>query len=385
MTFLERKLTLDLPSGQSAFLWGPRKTGKSTLLRRQYPDSVRFDYLRNETFLAHLHRPSILREELMALPPHRLINPIIIDEVQKVPAILDEIHALMEDHGYQFILCGSSARKVKRGQANLLGGRAWRFELFPLVSPEIEKFDLMRALMHGLIPDHYLQDNPVRSLRAYVQDYLKEEVFEEGLVRNMTAFSRFFEAMIYSHGHLTNYTKIAADAGVDGKTVKGYYQILVDTLLGYVIEPFRKKQKRDILTRSPKFYLFDVGVAGFIAKRHQIEIGSPGFGDAFEHFILMEIMAHRSYSEKFYSINFWMTKGGYEVDFVLDEGQVIVEVKSGTNVRNQQLKGIKAFIEEHHPKSAFVIYTGSLRRKIGDVLLLPYQEFLTGLWNDEII
>ncbi len=226
---------------------------------------------------------------------------------------------------------------------------------------------------------------PNRSLRAYVQDYLKEEVFEEGLVRNMSTFSRFFEAMIYSHGHLTNFNKIAADSGIDGKTVKAYYEILVDTLLGYMIQPFRKKQKRDILTRSAKFYLLDVGVAGMIAKRRQLELGSPGFGEAFEHFILMELMAHRSYSEKHYEVTFWLTKGGYEVDFVLGDGQVIVEVKSSSNIRNQQLKPMLAFIEEHRSQRAYIVHTGNTRRKVGDILLTPYQEFLRELWNDEII
>lgn len=158
--------------------------------------------------------------------------PVILDEVQKVPQILDEVHWLIENKGLRFILCGSSARKLKRGKANLLGGRAWRYEMFPLVTAELENLNLLRVLNRGMMPDHYLQESYKKALRAYTQDYLKEEVFDEGLTRNIPAFARFFDAMGYSHGELTNYSNIARECGVDSKTVKEYYQILVDTPLG---------------------------------------------------------------------------------------------------------------------------------------------------------
>lgn len=182
-------------------------------------------------------------------------HPVIIDEVQKVPQVLDEVHWLIENSAINFILCGSSARKLKRGQANLLGGRAWRFELFPLVSEEIENLNLLAALNSGLIPSHYQQSSYKRSLKGYVQDYLKEEVFNEGLTRNVPAFSRFFEAMGYSHGQLVNYANIARECGVSSKTVKEYYQILVDTLLGTFVLPFKKRQERQVISKTPKFYL----------------------------------------------------------------------------------------------------------------------------------
>ncbi len=268
MENIKRILDMELPSGQSAFLWGPRKTGKSSYLRKKFPDSIVYDFLRTDLFIEFSKNPSLLREQLLAQDSNVLDHPIILDEVQKTPQILDEVHGLIEDIGLRFILCGSSTRKFKRGKANLLGGRAWRYEMFPFVTAELVEMDLLRILNRGLTPSHYLKDGHKKALKAYVQDYLKEEVFAEGLTRNIPAFSRFFDAMGYSHGELTNYTNIARECGVDSKTVKEYYQILVDTLLGRMVEPFKKRQDRGVITRAPKFYLFDVGVAGAITKRH---------------------------------------------------------------------------------------------------------------------
>jgi predicted AAA+ superfamily ATPase len=231
MVHIERTLDIELPEGQSAFLWGPRQTGKTTYLRRRYPQSIWIDLLQTDRFLDLSQRPSLLREELLSQNRETLRHPVVIDEVQKVPALLDEVHWLMENEGIRFALSGSSARKLKRGKANLLGGRAWRFQLFPLTSQEVGSVDLLRILNRGMLPRPYLQERYQRSLRAYTRDYLKEEVFDEGLTRNIPAFSRFFEAMAFSHGELTNFANIARDCGVDGKTVKEYYQILVDTLL----------------------------------------------------------------------------------------------------------------------------------------------------------
>ena len=232
MEYVQRKLEIDVPPRQSAFLWGPRKTGKSTYLRRRFPGSIYYDFLRSDLFLDFTKNPSLFRERLLAREDRELHDPVVLDEVQKVPQILDEVHWLIENKGLRFILCGSSARKLKRGKANLLGGRAWRYEMFPLVSSELEKPDLLTILNRGMIPAHYFDENYEKSLLAYTQDYLKEEVFAEGLTRNIPAFSRFFDAMGYSHGELINFSNIARDCGVDSKTVREYYQILVDSLLG---------------------------------------------------------------------------------------------------------------------------------------------------------
>ena len=266
-----RVLDIDLPPRQSAFLWGARKTGKSTYLHHRFPDSLSFDLLDSDLVIDLLRRPALLRERLLTQPAHALAKPVIIDEVQKVPELLDEVHWLIENGGLRFILCGSSARKLKRGRANLLGGRAWRYEMFPFVTAELGRVDLLRVLNRGMIPSHYLSDGYRKSLDAYVRDYLSEEVFAEGLTRNVAAFARFFEAVGYSHGQLTNYTNIARDCGVDAKTVREYYQILSDTLLGRMVPPYRKRQDRRVLSRTPKFYLFDVGVAGALVKRRIAE------------------------------------------------------------------------------------------------------------------
>ena len=374
-----------LPPGQSAFLWGARKTGKSTYLRKQFPQSLVFDFLDTDLVLELSKRPALLRERLLAQDSAVLKQPIILDEVQKVPHILDEVHGLIENRKLQFVLCGSSARKLKRGQANLLGGRAWRFEMFPLVSAEVNNIDLLRALNHGLIPSHYLEDRYQKSLRAYSTDYLKEEVFAEGLTRNIPAFSRFFEAMGYSHGELTNFSNISRECGVDSKTVKEYYQILEDTLLGTMIAPFKRRQSRQVISQAPKFYLFDVGVAGALTSRHLTEERGELFGKAFEHFIFMELRAHRSLSELNYPINFWRTKSGLEADFVLGGGQVAIEVKGSNRVERSELRPLMAFRDEYAPRQILVVCNERAERIHDGIRILPWRILLRELWEGKII
>lgn len=385
MKKIKRMLNIDLPKKQSAFLWGPRKTGKSTYLKKAFPQSLMYDFLKTDLALEFIKRPYLLREQILAKNETVLNYPIILDEVQKVPQVLNEVHWLIENKGLSFILCGSSARKLKRGKANLLGGRAWRYEMFPLVSAELENVDLLRALNHGMIPDHYLRDNYKKSLKSYVRDYLKEEVFDEGLTRNIPAFARFFDAIGYSHGELTNFSNIARDCGVDAKTVKEYYQILVDTLLGRMVEPFKRRQSRQIITKAPKFYLFDVGVAGAITKRHISEERGELFGRAFEHFIFTEIVAHSSYRELDYRINYWRTKSGLEVDFVLGDGEVAIEVKGQSHVDSKDLRPLKAFMDEYTPKKALVVCNEKEERVVSQIRLLTWRRFLEDLWGGRII
>lgn len=385
MKYFNRLLSFDLPKKQSTFLWGPRKTGKTTLLRKKFPESIFIDFLQTDTFLEYTKAPFLLRERLMVRKEQERQYPVIIDEVQKVPHILDEVHWLIENQRINFILCGSSARKLKRGQANLLGGRAWRFELFPLVSKEVENLDLLKALNHGLIPSHYIQKNYRRSLRGYVQDYLKEEVFHEGLTRNIPAFSRFFEAIGYAHGSLVNYTNIARECGVSSKTVKEYYQILVDTLLGTFVLPFKKRQERQVISKAPKFYLFDPGVAGAIIKRTVEAEKGELFGNAFEHFIYLEMLAHSSYREIDYPINFWRTKTGQEVDFILGGGEAAVEVKGSAMVDKRALRPMKSFIDLYGPKQAIVVCNEKEERLHNGIKIMPWRLFLQKLWQDEII
>ena len=214
---------------------------------------------------------------------------------------------------------------------------------------------------------------------------MKEEVFQEGLVRNIPAFSRFFDAMGYSHGELTNFLNISRDCGVDSKTVKEYYQILVDTLMGFMIEPFKKRQTRQVIIRTPKFYLFDTGVAGIITRRTLREERGELFGRAFEHFILMELVAYRSYFNLDFTINYWRTKSGLEVDFILADGEIAIEVKGTHRVDSKDLSGIRTFAKELLPKKAIVVCNEQVIRKVGNIKLIPYRIFLTKLWLREIV
>jgi predicted AAA+ superfamily ATPase len=249
----------------------------------------------------------------------------------------------------------------------------------------IQRLDLLRALNHGTVPLHYLQDKYRKSLKAYVRDYLKEEVFDEGLTRNIPAFSRFFDAMGYSHGQLINYSNIARECGVDSKTVKEYFQILVDTLLGTMTAPFKKRQDRQVIGKASKFYLFDVGVAGEITKRQIAEEKGELFGQAFEHFIFLEMWTHSSYNELDYEINFWRTKSGLEVDFILGGGEVAVEVKGTGRVDTRDFKPMQAFIETYSPRSAYIVCNENTRRVHKGIVVIPWREFLQDLWTGKII
>ena len=381
-----RALHIDLPPRQSAFLWGARKTGKSTLLRQLFPDSAHFDLLETRLLLEWTRAPWALSDRVRALDAAMRANPIVIDEVQKAPPILDEVHRLVENQSLRFVLCGSSARKLKRGRANMLGGRAWRFSLHPLTWPEIPGFDLRRALNHGLVPQHYNAANHRRALAGYVDDYLKEEVFDEGLTRNVAAFARFFEALSFCHGEPLNFSSIARDCGVDSKTVREYFQILVDTLLGAFVEPFSRRRSRALITRAPKFYLFDVGVAGHLTGRRITAAAGPEFGRAFEHFLLMELLAWRAYREMDVPVRYWRTKSGLECDFILGrEGSVAIEVKGAADPHPREFKGIRAYMGEHRPRQAFVVCNGDAAKRTSDgIWVLPWRRFLERLWGDEI-
>lgn len=377
----QRRISLKLPPRTSAFLWGPRGAGKSTLLKQKFPQSIWFDFLDTDLFFEVSRRPAILRERLLAEKEPRLERPVVIDEVQKVPKVLDEVHWLIENRGLSFILCGSSAGKLRRGQANLLGGRAWRFELFPLVTAEVGEPDLLRILNRGMVPSHYLEDDYRRPLKSYVQDYLKEEIMAEGLTRNVPAFSRFLDAVGYGHGELTNFSNIARDCGVDSKTVREYYQILEDTLMGRFVRPYSRGPGRQEITKASKFYLFDVGVAGFLSKRVLLEERGPAFGKALEHLILMEIAAYLSYSGHDAEIRFWRTKTGHEVDFVLGDGGTAIEVKGAGRVDDRELRSLNAFREEFGPSQALVVSNEPAPRKAGGMEILPWKTFLSRLWE----
>ena len=383
---VRRILDMDLPPGQSAFLWGPRKSGKTTYLKTRFPDSLRIDFLKTDTYLEYLKNPSLLRQRILAKDPDRLRRPIILDEVQKVPHLLDEVHWLIENKGLSFVLCGSSARKLKRGHANLLGGRAWRYRMPPLTHAETGTSNLLRILNQGLIPSHYLASGTTyrKSLKAYTTDYLIEEVFQEGLTRNLRAFSRFFDALGHCQGELINFTKIARDCGVDAKTVREYFYILEDTLVGSMLYPYRKKKTREIISEMPKFYLFDVGVGGYLARRVVQEEKGEQFGRAFEHFIQMELQAYNSYADKDLEIRYWRTKAGQEVDFVLGD-DLGIDVQGTDLVKSADLKGLTAFLDEERTRRGMVVCNEPEPRLCGAIRIIPWRLFLDELWGGEIV
>lgn len=366
---------------ESCFFLGPRQTGKSTLIHQLFPEAKRYDLLLSNQYQRFLRDPSLLRQEVITLPPGQLI---ILDEVQKIPQLLDEIHWLMTNTRHSFILCGSSARKLKRGGANLLGGRALRYELFPLVSAEIPDFDLFRALNHGLLPRHYLADHVERLLEAYIGDYLREEIAAEALTRNIAGFSRFLEVAALSNGEIVNYHNIASECGVSLPTAKAYFQILEDTLLGRFLPSYQKKMKRRVI-QSPKFYYFDVGIVNFLLRRGRIELGGEIFGRAFEHFIFQELTAHREYTKLQYPLSFWRTSSGLEVDFILGAHEVALEVKGTLEVKSHHIKGLCAFQEEYRPCRSIVVSLDPHPRQFGNVEVLPWKIFLQELWKGKIM
>jgi uncharacterized protein len=387
---ISRILNLKLPQGQSAFLWGARKTGKTTLLRQLFPESLVFDFLDTRLYLEMLKEPWLFRERIIAklntntLP---LKIPVILDEVQKAPLVLDEVHWLIENKGISFIMSGSSARKLRRGHANLLGGRAWSYRLHPFTTQELPDIDLLRALNHGLIPSHYLSDNPRKALTGYVDDYLTEEIKAEGLTRNLAAFARFMDLLGFCNGNLINFTNIARDCGVNVRTVQEYFSILDETLIGTLVEPFGKHRKRTTISSTPKFYLFDTGIAAFLSRTKISDRRGADFGRLFEIFIFNELKAHSDYSELHYPIRFWRTTSGNEVDFVMGDGEVAIEVKGGgMRIDTADCRSLLRFKDEFKPRRAIIVCTEPEPRTRQDgIEIIPWQTFLKSMWAGELI
>lgn len=376
-----RKQIFEGSGKESLFLWGARQTGKSTLLRAMFPDSLWFDLLQSDVFERLQKNPSQLREIILAAQPDK---SVVIDEIQKIPALLNEVHWLIENHHTRFILSGSSPRKIIRSEANLLGGRALRYELFPFVSQEIPDFDLIRALNNGLLPRHYLSDSPKKLISAYIGNYLRDEIMAEARIRNTALFSRFLEVAAFSNAEMVNYSNIASDCGVSAPTVREYFQILEDTLTGRFLPSFQKRPKRRVIL-APKFYYFDVGIVNYLLKRGKIEMGSEAFGNAFEHFIYQEIYAQSNYSGVNYPIYYWRTASQIEIDFVLGDHEVAIEVKSTENANLRHAKGLKSFAEEYNVKKLILVTNDPYSRQMDDVMVLPWQVFLQQLWAGLII
>ncbi len=375
-----RKQELIDSQNESLFLWGARQTGKSTLLKTLFPNALWFDLLLSDVYERLLRNPSLLRETIAA----GQYKVMIIDEIQRIPELLNEVHWIITHLPVRVIMSGSSPRKIIRSNTNLLGGRALRYELYPFTSEEIPNFDLLKALNNGLLPRHYLSSSPKKMISAYVGNYLRDEIAGEAKIRNVANFSRFLESAAFSNGEMVNYANIASDCGVSAVTVKEYFQILEDTLVGRFLPSYQKKPKRRVIT-APKFYFFDIGIVNYLLKRGRIDFGSELFGNAFEHFIYNELYAHSSYSGKDYPIYYWRTASQIEIDFVLGNHDVAIEVKATNNVQSRHLKGLKSFSEEYSVNQLVLVCNEPLARISEGVRILPWKVFLEELWSDKII
>ena len=365
---------------EGMFLFGARQTGKSTLLKERFKGSIYYDLLDPDVRKAFKRNPNSLKEALWDKPAGTLV---IVDEIQKVPELLDVVHSLMVDRGLFFILSGSSARKLKRSGANTLGGRAIPETLYPLVWPEVTDFQIDRAVQNGMIPRHYMAEDATKRLSGYVKVYLDEEIREEGEVRELDAFERFMEVAAISDGEMLNYTNIASDCGVSAKTVKSYFQILYDTLIGYEIPAFRKEIKRKVV-QAPRFYYFDVGLANYLMGRHSLKRGTDDYGHAFEHYVMQEIIAYKGYNDKRDTVSYWHTYDRKEVDAIIGDAKVAIEIKSVEHVETKHKKGLKAFKEEYPDCRLVLVSLDPITRKSGDVELIYVLDFLKMLWNGEI-
>lgn len=375
---LTRKIDLRLPAGQSCFLWGPRKSGKSYWIRQHLPQARVIDLLKTDTFAEYAARPALLRERHTGAR-----GLIVIDEVQKIPALLDEVQSMIAEEKAQFLLTGSSARKLRRGHANLLGGRAWRRVMMPLSATEVTGFRLEEAMVSGMLPPHFLSAHPREELRAYVADYLKEEIAAEASARQIPAFAEFLRVAALSSSELIHYTNLARETGISQRTVRDYFDILEDTFLGFRLAPWTRSRKRRMIL-TEKFYFFDVGLAGYLAGRHPVP-GNADFGKAFEHFLLMELRAYQAYRAPEMPIRYWRASTGPEVDFILGEKDLAVEIKSG-RVHEGDLRGLRALQEDGPVRRTLLVCTEKEPRKLaGAIEILPWQIFLDRLWGGALI
>jgi predicted AAA+ superfamily ATPase len=376
---IRRLLDLRLPRGQSAFLWGPRRVGKTYWIRQHHATAPIIDLLKSDEYAEYASRPALLRERF-AGAKHSLV---VIDEIQKIPALLDEVHWLIENAGLGFLLTGSSARKLRRGHANLLAGRAWRRQMTPLSMLEVDHLDLERVMVSGLLPPHFLSSNPLEDLRAYVADYLKEEIAAEALTQNIPAFAEFLRIAAITSSELLNYTNVARESGVSAKVVRSYFGILEDTYLGFRLSPWRRARTRRLI-ETEKFFLFDVGVSNYLARR-QPKLGSAEFGKSFEHYILMELRAYQAYRQPELQLFFWRTAGGYEVDLILGDLDVAIEMKGSRRVHDGDIRGLQALAAEHRVKRSIVVSLERQPRRIGSAIeVMPWQMFVQRLWDGDL-
>ncbi len=368
---------IEPPKNKSFFLFGPRGTGKTTWVKSKFTKALYLDLLEAELFNDLLANPQRLEQ----LIPKHFNDWVIIDEVQRVPELLNEVHRLIEKSRCKFILTGSSARKIRRKGVNLLAGRALSYHLYPLTAVELGKdFDLSRSSTYGQLPCVYTEENPKAYLESYVKTYLEEEIQYEGLARNLGAFSRFLESASFSQGSVLNVSSVARDCSVERKVVENYFTILEDLLIAYRIPVFSKRAKRR-LASHPKFYFFDVGLYRTLRPTGPLDLPEEIGGHAFETLLLQELLAINAYLRLDYNIFYWMTSNSMEVDFVLYGGKGIkaFEVKRTGRISGSMLKGLRAFQKDYPSAKLYFVYGGERRLRDGDIEILPIKDALKEL------
>lgn len=362
---------------RSIFLLGPRQTGKSTLLRSRYPAARYIDLLENDTFRSLSARPERLRELQNG---HDLT---VIDGVQKLPALLDEVQRLIDTTDARFLLTGSSARKLKRGQSNLLGGRALFFNLFPLTSAEAGLDRIADMLQRGGLPG--IIDSPLswELLKSYIGAYLREEVQAEALTRSIESFTRFLDVAAHFNAEQINYTKIGSDAEVPPRTIRDYVRILEDTLILHTLSPFKDRKRKTAATE--KVYFFDVGVANALALRRELSEGSPEYGKALEQLVFLELKAALSYRRLDSALTYWRTQTNVEVDFLIDD-RIAIEVKGTGKVGSGDTRPLRVLDEELTLKRRIIVCLENDRCIIeGNIEVLPIRDFCEELWEGGLI
>jgi predicted AAA+ superfamily ATPase len=363
----------DLLRQKSHFLFGPRQTGKTFLARGTLKQARFYDLLDSSVYLALSQNPGRIAEEVT--PSDRVV---VVDEIQRIPGLLNEVHRLIEERGIRFLLTGSSARKLRRGGVNLLGGRARILHLHPLTYRELKtRFDLNRAIGSGLLPSIYFSENPGADLKAYAGTYLQQEIMAEGVARNIPAFSRFLGVAAACNATVVNFTNVANDAQVARTTVYEYFDILKDTLILHELPAWRRSKKRKPIASS-KYYFFDVGILAALQGR-KFRPHTPEFGEAFETYVMHELVCYRDYVAE-EPLSFWRSTSGFEVDFIIGD-HTAVKAKAKPNLSPVDLKSLNALAEEKRLKRYVCVSMEPRRRRIGNVDVLPYREFLEDLWG----
>lgn len=384
--YISRDLDLNsLLKSRTVFLFGPRQTGKSSYIRNQLstPPAATFSLLDQGLLLATLSDPTRIRQEIVARDIRDAV--VVIDEIQKNPALMDEVHLMIEERNIRFLLTGSSARSLKRSGVSLLGGRGSdrRMHVFTWYELQATGFNLQRALNVGLIPPHYLAEDPEEGLAAYVDRYLTEEIAAEGLTRNLPAFARFLETAAASNAQLINYSNIARDAQVARQTVVQWFTVLTDTLLAFLLPAYTATRKRKAI-ETAKFYFFDPGVVRTLRRIPFVHENTSDFGEFFEHFIFLELRAWIDYRSPRATLHYWRSTSGFEVDFLLD-GTVAIEVKAARLIQEKHTRGLRALMEEGSVQRAIIVCREPRPRTHDGIEILPWEFFLMRLWSDEIV